>query len=110
MIKEKRTNSGLIVRKEKEFVEGTKKGKTAIKLEALENSTITENGLEFNADEKSQNRMLNTISSLEFQGYDGSYMIDWKLANNTIESISLGTLKNAFIKANTNQYNIWMEI
>ena len=110
MIKEKIINSGLIVRKEKEFVEGSKKGKTAIKLETLENSIITENELEFNADEKSQNRMLNTISALEFQGYDDTYTIDWKLANNTIENITLETLKNAFIKANTNQYNIWMEI
>jgi hypothetical protein len=88
------------------YTQSPKVGKSVYKLEELEDTTIssTSNKI-FDADEISQGRMLRAIKMLELKG---ETTIMWKLADNTIQEVTLDELKEAFVLAFNNQYQLWL--
>jgi hypothetical protein len=104
------------------FVEDPLKGTKAKRAETIYVSTVTYNGYEFDADEDSMNRMsrhiqlanykFNKLSSEgESTAYQQAYIdttVDWKLADNSIQTITIETLCNAQQLAVENMTNSWL--
>jgi hypothetical protein len=112
-----------IFRKDTIFTEDTIKGKKAIKNESINNAYVTYNGMEFDADEVSLNRMsryitlahalfAKSISSGQEpeSAYQQHFMaeIDWKLRDNSIQTITIDQLLNVFEMSVANMSTIWL--
>jgi len=104
------------------FTEEPVKGTKAKKAETIYVSTVIYDGYEFDADEDSMNRMsrhiqlanykFNKLSSEgESSAYHQAYIdstVDWKLADNTIETVTIETLCKVQELAVANMTNSWL--
>jgi hypothetical protein len=92
------------------YQEKVKEGRTALKLENLENAVITtDSGNVFDADEKAQQRLSRALQYWELKGDTAPETIKWKLADNTTVDADYNELKDAFIKAVEFQSALWFE-
>lgn len=66
--------------------------------------TVEVDGLVFNGDEESQNRMSRAVAAAE----DLDETIFWKLANNTVHEVTAAQLKSALRLAGRRQTQLWM--
>lgn len=66
----------------------------------------TSTGKRFDGDEKSQDRMARTISIAAITGETSTL---WKLADNTIVTVTLDELKEALALAGQEMSRIWLE-
>jgi len=108
MLKNKLIQSGLILRNIKQYIPNEILGKKAEKLERINELTVVlDNGLEFQVDEESQNRIQRAIKFLHLTDENE---IKWKMADNTIQLVSVGDLKKALIKAFAKQSEIWLDL
>ena len=101
----KKSLDGVRISKRTEFTPTLKTGTTAVKTELLETSTVTIDGLVFDADEMSQLRMMKAIRALEIKNMS---TIRWKLNNNETVDITRDVLERVFVLSVDNQYDIWM--
>lgn len=78
-----------------------KKVERAEKMEAI---TVTVGDLVFNGDEESQSRMVRTIHASE---YNGKTEFEWVMADDSVRTVTLDQLKEAFGKAVLYQNGMW---
>ena len=78
-----------------------KKKERAEKVDAI---TVTVGDLVFNGDEESQSRMVRTIHASE---YNGKTEFEWVMADDTVRTVTLDQLKEAFGKAVLYQNGMW---
>lgn len=78
-----------------------KKVERAAKVDAI---TVTVGDLVFNGDEESQSRMVRTIHASE---YNGKTEFEWVMADDTVRTVTLDQLKEAFGKAVLYQNGLW---
>lgn len=105
------------------FVEDPIKGAKAQKTELIYTATVTLNGYVFDADETSMNRMNRyvQIANSDFnkdliqlstsESYQKNYVdahVQWKLADNTIQQISIEQLVEVYKLAIANMANNWL--
>ena len=106
-----------------EYVPETFEGLKARKVDTLDTSTVTVNGVEFDADEKSMDRMARVIASANAKiaidiagGGDPSTVcqtrmaatISWKCADDVIRDIAISTLASALDLAIENMSDTWL--
>lgn len=112
-----------LFRKDTLFVSDTIKGKKAIKIESLNNTSVSYMNMEFDADEDSLNRMSRYILIAQAkyakdissgvdpsEAYDDNFLlsVDWKLKNNTIANITIEQLVEVFDMSVANMTSIWL--
>ena len=67
--------------------------------------TVEVDGMEFDGDELSQNRMARTVAAADLM----TETTEWTLADNTVATVSVQTLKTACRLAGEEQTRIWNE-
>lgn len=76
--------------------------------DAVEKITVVVDGMEFDGDETSQNRMARTVAGAVAQGYDlDTTMRTWVLADNTVAQVSVRQLAKALEAAGNKQTELW---
>jgi len=82
-------------------------GPKAVRTENVSKLTVTiTNGKTFDADEISQNRISRTIQAME---YSGTASVNWKLADNTMDLITLAEFKEVLQTALEAQAALWFQ-
>ncbi len=113
-----------LYRKDYTFIPDTVKGNKAQRTEVVYTSTVTYNSWVFDADEDSMNRMNRYIQIANYkfnydisndkttsEAYRDNYLmtyVDWKLADNSVESINIEQLVAVYQLAVDNMSNIWI--
>jgi len=106
MIDYKIEKKGVMIKKTPIYKDKEPKGKTALKSEDVSNLIVTTaSGNKYDADEKSQMRMLKILYYMKEKNIE---TISWKLADNTIEDVSYDELQEAILISIENQTNIWL--
>lgn len=72
---------------------------------AVEALVVEVDGLQFDGDERSQDRMTRAVASSS----SDTETTQWKLADNTVATVTAGQLKTALRLAGQAQTTIWME-
>ena len=71
--------------------------------------TVEVDGMTFDGDETSQNRMARKVLSAQMSGIQMSEKTDWVLADNTIASVSYEQLARACALAGQKQSELWVK-
>lgn len=72
---------------------------------AVDSITVTVDGMVFDGNEASQNRMARVIASVDAM----EQTAEWTLANNDVANVTMGQLKQALALATEAQTAIWNE-
>lgn len=81
--------------------------KKALRAEAVSKITVTVDGMEFDGDEKAQERMSRTVSIATANGMPMTTETTWVLADNTIAQVTLQQLAKACLLAGQKQTELW---
>lgn len=79
----------------------------AERADAVSRITVTVDGMVFDGDEVSQERMARTITAAVATGEDMSATTTWVLADNTVEQVSIKQLAQALRAAGEQQTKLW---
>ena len=90
-----------------ELVEQELQKKKADRAEAVSKITVTVDGMEFDGDEKAQERMSRTVSIATANGMPMTTETTWVLADNTIAQVTLQQLAKACLLAGQKQTELW---
>ena len=71
--------------------------------------TVEVDGMTFDGDETSQNRMARKVLSAQLSGIQMSEKADWVLADNTVASVSYEQLARACALAGQKQSELWVK-
>ena len=77
--------------------------------DAVSRITVEVDGMTFDGDETSQNRMARKVLSAQLSGIQMSEKTDWVLADNTIASVSYEQLAKACALAGQKQSELWVK-
>lgn len=77
--------------------------------DAVSRITVEVDGMTFDGDETSQNRMARKVLSAQMSGIQMSEKTDWVLADNTIASVSYEQLARACALAGQKQSELWVK-
>ena len=81
--------------------------KKALRAEAVSKITVTVDGMEFDGDEKAQDRMARAITMFQANNLPADYQTDWVLADNTIAKVTVTQLSQALLLAGKEQTALW---
>ena len=81
--------------------------KKALRTEAVSKITVTVDGMEFDGDEKAQDRMARAITMFQANNLPADYQTDWVLADNTIAKVTVTQLSQALLLAGKEQTALW---
>ena len=81
--------------------------KKVLRAEAVSKITVTVDGMEFDGDEKAQERMSRTVSIATANGMPMTTETTWVLADNTIAQVTLQQLAKACLLAGQKQTELW---
>lgn len=90
-----------------ELAEQELQKKKADRAEAVSKITVTVDGMEFDGDEKAQERMSRTVSIATANGMPMTTETTWVLADNTIAQVTLQQLAKACLLAGQKQTELW---
>ena len=90
-----------------ELAEQELQQKKADRAEAVSKITVTVDGMEFDGDEKAQERMSRTVSIATANGMPMTTETTWVLADNTIAQVTLQQLAKACLLAGQKQTELW---
>ena len=90
-----------------ELVEQELQQKKAERAEAVSKITVEVDGMEFDGDEKAQERMSRTVSIATANGMPMTTETTWVLADNTIAQVTLQQLAKACLLAGQKQTELW---
>ena len=79
----------------------------ALRAEAVSKITVEVDGMEFDGDEKAQERMSRTVSIATANGMPMTTETTWVLADNTIAQVTLQQLAKACLLAGQKQTELW---
>lgn len=74
---------------------------------AVENIKVWVDGMEFDGDEKSQERLSRTITAATATGASMNDYMTWVLADNTVAQVTIAQLAQALRKAGEKQTELW---
>lgn len=72
----------------------------------IDSIVVTVDGMDFEGNEIAQTRMSKIIVASELEGLD---VIEWVLADDSVEVVTLEQLRKAFILANKEMERLWLE-
>ena len=75
--------------------------------EAVSNITVEVDGLVFDGDETSQDRMTRAITMFTSSGLPADTTTSWVLADNTVAQVTIGQLSQALLLAGQKQTELW---
>ena len=81
--------------------------KKALRAEAVSKITVEVDGMEFDGDEKAQDRMARAITMFNANNLPADYQTDWVLADNTIAKVTVTQLSQALLLAGQAQTALW---
>ena len=81
--------------------------KKALRAEAVSKITVEVDGMEFDGDEKAQDRMARAITMFQANNLPADYQTDWVLADNTIAKVTVTQLSQALLLAGQEQTALW---
>ena len=90
-----------------ELAEQELQKKKADRAEAVSRITVEVDGMEFDGDEKAQERMSRTVSIATANGMPMTTETTWVLADNTIAQVTLQQLAKACLLAGQKQTELW---
>ena len=90
-----------------ELAEQELQQKKADRAEAVSKITVEVDGMEFDGDEKAQERMSRTVSIATANGMPMTTETTWVLADNTIAQVTLQQLAKACLLAGQKQTELW---
>ena len=79
----------------------------AERADAVSRITVTVDGMVFDGDETSQDRMARAITMFNSNNLPADYKTDWVLADNTIAKVTVTQLSQALLLAGNEQTSLW---
>lgn len=76
-----------------------------IRAQEVNEIKVIVDGMEFDGNEQAQIRMSNAIAAASI---GGDTSVQWVLANNTIKTVTIAQLKEAFTLANNRMQELWL--
>ena len=90
-----------------ELAEQELQKKKADRAEAVSKITVTVDGMEFDGDEKAQDRMARAITMFQANNLPADTVTPWVLADNTIAEVTVAQLSKALLLAGQAQTALW---
>lgn len=90
-----------------ELVEQAIKQAKADRAEAVASITVEVDGMVFDGDETSQDRMARAITMFNASGLPSDTLTTWVLADSSIAQVSISQLAQALLKAGQKQTELW---
>ena len=81
--------------------------KKALRAEAVSKITVTVDGMEFDGDEKAQDRMARAITMFKANNLPADTVTQWVLADNTVAEVTVTQLSQALLLAGQAQTALW---
>ena len=75
--------------------------------DAVSKITVEVDGMTFDGDEKSQDRMSRAITMFTSSGLPADTTTSWVLADNTVAQVTIGQLTQALLLAGQKQTELW---